>query len=281
MWSNFHTHSDYCDGKGTLEDYLRSAQRSGMSAIGFSSHAPVPFACKWCMRKEHFSRYVAGIDSLTSAYSGVDIFKGLEIDFIPDIISPADFRSRLDFTIGSVHFVDGVEGKHWEIDNTLEVFKDGLQKIFNNNIRAAVTRYLELTREMVRHHPPDIVGHLDKIKIQNTPDRWFEESENWYRDEMDKTLKVVRDRNIIVEVNTRGLYKKKTPDTYPSPWILERICELKIPIMLNSDAHHPDDLIREFEPTAALLKDIGFKNLSILKEGNWKQLPFHSYGFDR
>lgn len=280
MWSNFHTHCDYCDGKATLEDYLRSAQRARMSTIGFSSHAPVPFSCKWCMKVQDLPRYLAEIESLKNTWSGMDIFKGLEIDFIPDLISPADFRSRLDFTIGSVHFVDSFEGKHWEIDNTLEVFKEGLWKIFNNNIRAAVTRYLELTREMVRRHPPDIVGHLDKIKIHNTQEPLFEESENWYRDEVDKTLKTIRDGNAIIEVNTRDLYKKKSPVTYPSPWILERICEWKIPVMLNSDAHHPDDLIREFEPTASLLKNIGFRNLSILKDGTWKQLPFYSYGFD-
>jgi histidinol-phosphatase (PHP family) len=133
---------------------------------------------------------------------------------------------------------------------------------------------------MVTRDPPDIVGHLDKIKIHNTPDPLFEESETWYRDEIDRTLATIRDAKIIVEVNTRGLYKKRSPTTYPSPWILERMCESKIPITLNSDAHHPDDLTREFEPTARLLKDIGFKNLSILKNGIWEPVPFQSYGFD-
>jgi histidinol-phosphatase (PHP family) len=139
MWSNFHTHSDYCDGKGVLADYLRSARRSDLTTLGFSSHAPVPFPCQWCMRQENFALYLAEIESLKRSYPGVQVLKGLEIDFIPNVISPADFRSRLDFTIGSVHFVDSHEGKHWEIDNTLLIFKEGLKKIFKNDIRAAVT----------------------------------------------------------------------------------------------------------------------------------------------
>lgn len=280
MWSNFHTHSHYCDGKGAMEDYIRAAIGAGMTTIGFSSHAPVPFPCKWCMKAPAFPRYLGEIESLKSSYPGIEIHKGLEIDFIPAIISPADYSSKLDYTIGSIHFVDSFEGKHWEIDNTLEIFKEGLREIFHNNIRAAITRYLELTREMVVKYPPGIVGHLDKIKMHNTPDPFFEESETWYRDEIEKTLKTIRDANIIIEVNTRGLYKKKSPTPYPSPWILERIFELKIPITLSSDAHHPDELVREFEATAALLKNIGFKNLSILKGGMWKQMPFHEYGFD-
>jgi histidinol-phosphatase (PHP family) len=278
MWSNFHTHSDYCDGKGGLKDYVEAGKNAGLSSIGFSSHAPISPECKWCMKKEALSLYLQEIDSLKTDYQGIEIFKGLEIDFIPGIISPKDFRSLLDYTIGSIHFVDSFEGRGWEIDSSHQAFKEGLNNIFQHNIRRAITRYYELTREMILKTPPDILGHLDKIKIQNRQDTFFEESESWYTGEIDKTLKVIKQAAVIVEVNTRGIYQKKSASTYPSPWILERILELKIPITLNSDAHHPDDLINEFQPTASLLNDIGFKNLSILKGGTWKQLPFNQYG---
>ena len=281
MWANFHTHSNYCDGKGPLKDYLEAAKKAGIGHIGFSSHAPVPFPCKWCMKADAYRLYLEEIESLKASFPGLEIYKGLEIDFIPNIISPLDFSSTLDYTIGSVHFVNSFEGKHWEIDNTLEVFKEGLQKIFRDDVRAAISRYYELTREMILKTSPNILGHLDKIKIHNSQQTFFEESESWYRDEIDKTLRAVSQTNVIIEVNTRGIYKKKSPTTYPSPWILERMYELHIPITLNSDAHHPDDLTREFQPTAQLLKDIGFKNLSILKSGIWKEMPFTEYGADR
>ena len=279
MWSNFHTHSNYCDGKGELEDYLRSATAVGLEVIGFSSHAPLPFPRPWCMKGEDLPRYLAEIESLKHRYDTLTLYKGLEIDYIPGVMAPSDFRAALDYTIGSVHFVDSFEGKYWEIDNTVEVFKEGLRNIFHNDIRGAVTRYLELTREMVLKDPPDVVGHLDKIKMQNSPDPFFEESEAWYREEVDKTLKAIRQAEVIVEVNTRGLYKKKTSTPYPGPWILERIRHLGIPVTISSDAHHPDDLTKEFQSTAGLLREIGFKNLSILKGGIWKQMPFNEYGF--
>lgn len=281
MWTNFHSHSDYCDGKGVLKDYLDAATRTGMKHIGFSSHAPVPIPCKWCMKKEALPLYLQEIESLKTTFPAMEIYKGLEIDFIPGIVSPADFRAVLDYTIGSIHFVDSFEGIHWEIDNTVQVFKEGLSKIFHNNSRAAITRYYERTREMILKSPPDLLGHLDKIKIHNTHETFFEESESWYQHEIEKTIKSVQGTKIIVEVNTRGLYKKKSPTTYPSPWILEIIRDCKIPITLSSDAHHPDDLTKEFQSTAALLKDIGFKNLSILKSGIWKEMPFTEHGLDR
>lgn len=232
------------------------------------------------MREEKFPNYLDEIDSLKKAFPDIEIYKGLETDFVPGTVSPSEFAARLDFTIGSIHFVDSSEGKPWEIDNTLDVFREGLEKIFGNDIRAAVTRYLQLTREMVGTSRPDIVGHLDKIKMHNTSTILFEESELWYREEMDKTLRCIGDAGIIIEVNTRGLYKKKSLTTYPSPWILERIRDLAIPVMMNSDAHHPDELTREFTAAASLLSDIGFRNLSILKGGIWRQVPFNIYGID-
>jgi histidinol-phosphatase (PHP family) len=277
MWSNFHTHSHYCDGKGALEDYLQEAVKSDVRTVGFSSHAPVPFPCKWCINQEALPQYLEEIESLKPVFPDLQIYKGLEIDFIPGVIAPEDFDSVLDYTIGSIHIVDQFEGIHWEIDNTLEVFHHGLSKIFQGDLRKAITRYYELTRAMIESGPPDIVGHLDKIKV-NAQHCSFDESERWYHDEIDKTLKIIAATDAIVEVNTRGLYKRKSTTPYPSPWILERLRGSNIPIMLNSDAHHPEDLTREFEPALSLLKDIGFKHFSVLDSGKWKRMPLSEYG---
>jgi histidinol-phosphatase (PHP family) len=278
MWSNFHTHSNFCDGKGAIEEYMKRAEADGIKSIGFSSHAPLPFPCKWSMKEESLPVYLSKIESLKPVFQHVEIYKGLEIDFIPGEISPDDFRKRLDYTIGSIHFVDHFEGKRWEIDNTLEIFKEGLENIFESNIQKAVTRYYQLTREMIMKSPPDIIGHLDKIKMHNFRHPLFDESELWYRQEIDKTLELVRQANRIIEVNTRGLYQNKSSTTYPSPWVLDRVCNLGIPVTLSSDAHHPGDLTKEFQGTTELLRQIGFKNFSILTGGSWKQVPIQEYG---
>lgn len=272
MWSNFHTHSHYCDGKGTMREYWEQAVKLGMRQLGFSSHAPLPFFRTWCMKHDALEDYLDEIESLKPLSPGMEIYKGLEVDYIPDLIHPADFSSRLNYTIGSIHFVDSYRGEHWEIDNTFEVFREGLTNIFDGDIRQAMRRYFALTREMISRNPPDIVGHLDKIKI-NSLKFYFEETESWYREEVDKTLAAIRETPAKVEVNTRGLYKQKTLTPYPSPWILERIHALRIPIMLSSDAHHPEDLVREFIPTAALLRDIGFKTVAVIKGGAWSEMP--------
>ncbi len=279
MWSNFHTHSRYCDGKGKLLDYRLKAKDSGVFCLGFSSHAPLPFPCNWSMKPDLLPGYLSEIEELQQTNQDLNVYKGLEIDFIPSVISPNDFKDQLDYTIGSIHFVDSFpDGRHWEIDGAHSLFLDGLKSIFNHNIRAAITRYYELTRQMIATSGPTLVGHLDKIKIQNQANVLFSESDSWYREEIAKTLDLILEAGCIVEVNTRGLYQKKSQTPYPSPWILELVLKRKIPITLSSDAHHPEDLINQFPETALLLRSLGFKKLSTLVEGSWKQLDFNTNG---
>jgi histidinol-phosphatase (PHP family) len=54
--------------------------------------------------------------------------------------------------------------------------------------------------------------------------------------------------------------------------------EFGIPICLNSDAHHPKEIIGEYKNTAVLLKHLGFKELMVLKNNSWQAMPFDVNG---
>jgi len=277
MWTNYHCHTNFCDGKKPVGEVVAHAKSTGMLAIGLSSHAPLPFPNKWSMRTGEFDRYLEEIGKAKEDTKGIQVYAGLEVDFIPGKISPFDFKDRLDYTVGSVHFVDN----EWEIDNTYEVFMEGLNNNFSGSIRQAVARYYELTREMVRTTPPDVVGHIDKIKMHNRGDRFFMEDEAWYQEQIELTLEAVGKAGCIIEVNTRGLYQNKTDTTYPSPWMLREILRKNIPVTLSSDAHHPDDLVNRFPETARDLINIGFKKIRILLNGKWTDVAFGEHGIGR
>src|SRR5688500_16801497 len=279
MWSNFHMHSTYCDGKSEIMDYVDEARKLNMISIGFSSHAAVSLPTKWCLKAEDLGAYLAAIRTIKSSHSFVEIYKGLEVDFIPGVVSPNQFRDKSDYTVGSVHFIEKFfDGIPWEIDGLHSLFLEGYSKIFNNNIQDVISRYFELTREMVSTACPSEVGHLDKIKIQNINNKFFMESDSWYQNEVKKTIDLIRESGVIVEVNTRGIYQKKSDTTYPSPWILEILHKKNIPVTISSDAHHRDDIINQFPQTALLLKKIGFKTISVLSEGAWKPFSFDEHG---
>lgn len=275
MWTNYHTHTHYCDGKGSFADFLTNDQ---VKCVGFSSHAPLPFNSPWAMKQEMLPTYLKEIQNLKNTETNIEIYSGLEVDFIPTVIAPSDFN-QVDYTIGSIHFVDAfANGMHWEVDGVHTLFLEGLKSIFKNDFRAAWCRYFELTRQMVKESPPTVVGHLDKMKIQNLDSKFFKEDEFWYQQEIKKTLAVIKESGVIVEVNTRGLYQKKSITPYPTPWILELVHASNIPITLSSDAHHPSQLVSEFESTAQLLIQIGFKKLTILTGNTWKEVNFNQNG---
>jgi histidinol-phosphatase (PHP family) len=281
MWTNYHTHCNFCDGAQPITTIASTAVSSGIRSLGFSSHAPLPFETPWSMKPNRLSDYLSEIENAKSQFPLLEIYKGLEVDYIPHKRKASDFEYQLDYSIGSIHFVDEfADGKGWEIDGPHDLFLRGLSEIFNNDSRSVVTRYFELTREMLSVSPPDIVGHMDKIKIQNISEKFFKESDQWYISEVEKTLDAIANACVIVEVNTRGVYQRKCEVVYPSPWILAKILERNIPITLSSDAHHSKDLTSYFSQAAEQLLAIGFRKISILSEGSWKPATLTTDGIN-
>jgi histidinol-phosphatase (PHP family) len=275
---NLHTHSRFCDGKEEPEAYVKQAVELEFHTLGFSSHAPVPFENNFSLKEEKMDEYFSTIRALDEKYKNrINILLSMEIDYIPGITRTfAEFSKagNLDYTIGGVHLVRNKEiEKLWFIDGSKqETYDDGLQKLFNGHIRKGVEAYYNQIIEMVATQKPDIIAHLDKIKMHNK-NRYFSEEEGWYKDLFWKTLKyIASESNCIVEVNTRGLYKKRSDTFFPSPAILEQIHHLKIPVTLSSDAHHPSELNGYYVEALKLLKEIGFKEMVCFdKNGRIKQ----------
>ncbi|NJL13051.1 MAG: histidinol-phosphatase HisJ [Microscillaceae bacterium] len=282
-WTNYHSHSQYCDGTDRLETYLHEAIRQRVKVYGFSSHAPITVPIPWTMAYDKVAQYLEEGQHLKEKFRDLmEVYLGMEVDFIPGVTGPTSsfIRSlKLDYIIGSIHFVDRLpNGQLWEVDGKTSVFREGIAQIFGGNVKKAVRRYFELTRQMLEEQCPEIVGHLDKIKIHNRKEAFFSETEDWYQKEIQKTLKALAKSGAILEVNTRGIYKKKSSETYPSPWVLELAHAHKIPVMINSDAHHPSEITAKFKECAQMLHKIGFKELKILKNNQWQNVPFDEQG---
>ncbi len=133
---------------------------------------------------------------------------------------------------------------------------------------------------MVEEDCPEIIGHLDKIKMQNLREPFFKEDEAWYRDEVMQTLEAIAKTDAVMEVNTRGLYKKRANETYPSKWVLEEALKLDIPVQINSDGHTPDEILGEFETAAELLLNVGYDSAVILIDGEWAEVGLTKEGYE-
>jgi len=292
---NLHTHTRYSDGSDEPEKYVEEAIRQGFHTLGFSDHSPVPFENNFAIREGMLSEYCKAIQDLVNhpppllqergvggevlhSESGyeVNILLGLEVDYIPGLTQSFEFYRKnypFDYLIGSIHLIRKSSSDNlWFIDGPdIEIYERGLKEIFGGDITKAVTAYFHQLNEMIITEKPDIIGHLDKIKMYNRG-RYFSEDDEWYISLVDESLQLIRETGCVIEVNTRGMYKKRSEALFPGPEILKKILPLKIPVTITSDAHKPFELSLLFGETKKFLKEIGFKNQRLLTLNGWTDI---------
>lgn len=268
---NLHTHSNFSDGKANAEDVVTEAIKQGLEVLGFSDHSPVPFENSFAIKNDEVHNYIATIKSLKEKYQDkIDIYCSMEMDFIPGIVK--DFKRTkeelgLDYMIGSVHLVGNDVERLWFIDGSkVETYDEGLNNFYGGDIKKGVKTFFYQYNEMIETEEFDIVGHFDKIKMHNR-DRYFLEEDKWYRDLLMETLTLIKEKSLIVEVNTRGIYKKRSTDFYPSTWVLPIMKEMNIPVVISSDAHLPSELTLCFKEAEDALKAAGYKETMCFKNG--------------
>ena len=298
---NLHTHSIYSDGKSQPREIVEEAVRQGLTTLGFSEHSPLPFDNNFSVKEADMPRYVAEIAQLKAEFKGkIDIYCGLEADYLTGVSEPfavTKEKYHLDYLIGGVHLViepalrqaqgpeetkvvEPVEtptqtinpDEIWFIDGPKwEVYDEGLQKFFDGDIRRAVRRFFEQSNEMIENESFDIIAHFDKIKMHNR-DRYFHEDEPWYRKLALETLDLIREKGLVMEINTRGIYKKRYNGFYPSPWLMEEACKMHIPAIISADAHHFSEITLEFEAAENALKKAGYRSVVNFKDGRWVEV---------
>jgi histidinol-phosphatase (PHP family) len=262
--TNYHTHSNYCDGKATLREMVEFAVAHDFTALGFSGHCPLPFKNTFSITD--YEGYCNEVRALKAEYADrIEISLGLEMDYVPGMLE--DFSSlieqgKLEYTIGSVHLVPATnmpQGDEdlWFIDGPrYERYDEGLFRLFGGDIRRGVRAYFHNENAMLERNRPTIVGHPDKIVMHNR-DRYFHEDEPWYRDLALETIHLIKELGLICEINTRGIYKGRHADFYPGKWLIQEMKQLRIPVIVSTDAHAPEDLLRT-EGAYEYLKEIDY-----------------------
>lgn len=274
---NLHQHSTFSDGSAEPEAYVKKALSLGFRAMGFTEHSPLPFPTPFSLKNEKADAYVRDTAWLKEKYHGrLALYRALEFDYIPGLSEDLAFwrnKLHLDYAIGSVHLVRPPRADDlWFIDGPKrEKYDEGLKNLFHNDIKKAVKTYYHQLNQMIESQPFEVVGHVDKIKMHNAG-RYFSEEEKWYRDLVQETLKLIQEKELIVEVNTRGMYKKRADSLFPDHKTLRLVHDLKIPVLISSDAHHPDELNLLMDYAEKRLLETGFRAVAFFDEGNWREV---------
>ena len=95
---NFHSHTQYCDGRADVDTMARAAVACGMEHYGFTPHSPIPFASPCNMDADDVEAFLADVERVRSQYAGsCRFYAGMEVDYIDASCGPASsyFRESL------------------------------------------------------------------------------------------------------------------------------------------------------------------------------------------
>ena len=273
--SNLHTHTNYCDGKNSIEENIKYAIDKEFISLGFSGHSN--FSKDDCsMTKEGTIKYLDEIKKYKEIYKNkIQIYSGIEADYYSNLNKNTDKEMRLDYRIGSVHFID--DGKdYFCIDMSKDNFNETIKHF--GNIKIVIEKYFDNIIKMVEAQKPDIVGHLDLIRKYNLQKEYFTEEEDWYIEKVEEVLKHIKENNSIVEVNIKLMNQNNLDAHYPNKRTIKKSLENNIPLTLNTDAHSINGLDKFYYEALKELKKLGVKKMKMLIDGSFKDIDINLFG---
>ncbi|MGG7072907.1 histidinol-phosphatase [Campylobacter sp. 9BO] len=251
MKVDLHNHTTLCK-HATKEqtEYIKQALSIGCEIYGISDHAPMDFDEAYRMSFDQMDEYENLVKNLQEIYkSDIKILLGYEVDFLDGFMDERVFARKVDYLIGSVHFIGG-----WGFDNP-----EFIGEYKNKDIDKIWQDYFLCIKKLAKCGKFDIVGHIDLMKIF----KFLPKTD--IRILAKDALNAIKKANLVVEINSAGL-RKPVCEQYPSREILQMIYELDIPITFGSDAHAPEQVGFEGAKCENLAREIGFSKCAFFEQ---------------
>ncbi len=251
--ASYHNHTVFSDGADTPVEFIRQARLQHVEILGFADHlfksAPdATTAPAWALQPDALESYFDTLQHLQAETSDIELRIGMEFDWLDDSaawLTPLATDARLDYTIGSVHYLG---------DKSIDTEPTYWSQRTQDERDEAIVRYWKTVRAMAESKLFAIAGHLDLVKkfdvypsIDVTP---------LVRDALD----AVKEAGMVIELNTSG-WDKPCHDCYPNEAILRAAFHREIPVTLSADAHKAANLVVHFDRGLALLWRVGYRSL--------------------
>ena len=249
MLTDYHTHTPLCQhAEGNPVDYARHAQAIGLAEIGLSDHNPMrDHFDDWRMLYSQFPHYLELVEEARAALPGFPVRLGLEVDFLDggdDWLNETTAMADWDYLIGSVHYIyQGIavdDPRHlsrWTTEVEVAEMWEAYWRQYEKCIRS-------------RHF--DFFAHPDLAK------RFGLRPAGDLRRFYEPVIQALVDTKGVMEVSTAGL-RKDVREIYPAQEMLEMAFLAGVPIVINSDAHKPEDVGADFDKALELVRGVGYR----------------------
>jgi histidinol-phosphatase (PHP family) len=264
MPADYHTHTPLCHhAEGTPKAYVERAVAAGLDEYGISDHAPQtpePFD-DWRMAMADLPRYLDWIAEAKQHAAGrLTVRAGLECDWLPNCqahLETLTAAHHWDYLIGSVHYLSTPATERWDFDNPKHLSQ--WQTFSPSELEEVWTIYWKAYTAMVRSGHFDIYGHPDLIK------KFAHHPEGDLRRFYDPVIEALAESGKAIEINTAG-WHKPCAEQYPAAPFLSLAAQAGIPLTINSDAHRPEEVGRDFPKAYALAREAGFTQVALFEQ---------------
>lgn len=80
-----HSHTEFCDGRATMEAFAHKAVEDGFTHYGFSPHSPIVIPSPCNMLRDNVARYDDEYRRISEEYGDrVKFYRSMEIDYLGD-----------------------------------------------------------------------------------------------------------------------------------------------------------------------------------------------------
>ncbi|SEN48045.1 histidinol-phosphatase (PHP family) [Amphibacillus marinus] len=257
---DYHVHTPYCPHGSTdrWEQYIIKAIELGLEEISFTEHAPLPESFEdpvpekdSAMNRHALESYLAeGLTLKQQFASDIKINLGFELDYLEGYeFETSQFLNTygevIDDAILSVHMLRLATNHYACLDYSADHFgeianqlgsTEQVYDLYYRTIEKAVCADLG-------KYKPTRIGHL--TLIEKFKQKYPLTKDN--SDQIEQILRLIKDKQYCLDINTAGLYKPDCLSIYPNKKVIQRAKELFIPLVPGSDSHEAATLTRGFQ----------------------------------
>lgn len=265
MFWDQHMHCNFSGDSDALpEDMIKAGIAHGLSGICFTDHLDYDYPEEPNIFLLDFDNYFKALSDLREKYADkISVNIGIELGLQPQAagqnLAVAE-KYPFDFIIGSSHVVNHMDPYYPEF-------------FAGRDEDAAYMEYFESVLENINSGVDfDVYGHIDYV-VRYGPNKNAFYTYEKFKDIIDEILTQLISKGKGIEVNTGG-FKYGLGHPNPTEDIIKRYRELGGEIItMGADAHVPEYVAYEFDKTAQIIKNCGFKYYTVFKNRKAEFIP--------
>ncbi|MDW8107160.1 MAG: histidinol-phosphatase [Armatimonadota bacterium] len=276
---------EFCEhAEGSLREILEAAVQANYSVFGVSEHMPrveprflYPKEIEWGWTPQTleviFDRYAHTVTQLVDEFADrLTVLRGFEIEVVPqdryrELVQHYRAKYQFDYIVGSVHYLHDAS-----IDGYSE--RDFLAMMAQvGGMEAVAVQYYHKVAEMVQAVCPEVVGHLDLVRLKATRLGVADEvATERVRKAVVEALEAIHAVGARVEVNTSAL-RKGLDQPYPADWIVQLGARMGVKFCFGDDSHRPHQVGFGLEAARQHLLRNGVREVHFLTREGGQVVP--------